>query len=306
LATNQRSKAYINGIIKRLKTFFRVNGFTGLTELVVRTYFVPARYRKVPEHIPTKPEVLAMANAAGSQRDRAIILALWTTGLRVSTLCALNYGDIVEELTSGEPPVIVPVSPAMKTRVPDACKGGVPYYTFLSSEAGAALRYYLRIREEDYGPIDANDPLFFSNWTLWTRKERSHKRLGRRGVGLIVKKSARLAGLQAWQHVTPHCLRKAFESVLRSPTIDGGRLDKGSQEFLFGHILPGSQDVYYDKKDVAYHREEYAKLNFSSGIPTRRVVDKLIDRKALEDHLKQGWIFVAKLNESELIIRRVT
>jgi site-specific recombinase XerD len=37
-------------------------------------------------------------------------------------------------------------------------------------------------------------------------------RLGRRGVGLLVKKAARLAGLGEWKYVTPHCLRKSFDS----------------------------------------------------------------------------------------------
>ena len=43
-----------------------------------------------------------MANAVGSTRDRAVILGLWSCGLRVSTLCALNCGDVAEELESEE------------------------------------------------------------------------------------------------------------------------------------------------------------------------------------------------------------
>ena len=60
-------------MIKRLRTFFRVNGYEGLT---IATYFVPTRYRKRPEYVPSKDEVHAMADAAGSPRNRAIILAL--------------------------------------------------------------------------------------------------------------------------------------------------------------------------------------------------------------------------------------
>ncbi len=66
---------------------------------------------------------------------------------------------------------------------------------------------------------------------------------------------------------------KIMRSILRSPTMDGGRLDKGTQEFLMGHILPGSQDHYYDRNDVDFHRTEHLKLDF--GRPSRT---KLSDR----------------------------
>lgn len=304
LAAKDRSKAYVNSVIKRLKTFFKVNGYAGETELNIRTYFLPARYRKVPEYIPTKREVHSMADAADGRRDRAIILALWSSGLRVSTFCALNYGDVVAELENGEPHVMIPVYPKMKERVADACKGLVSYYSFICTKAGEALRSYLRERKEKYGQIKPEDPLFHSDWTLWARRERSGKRLGRRGIGLIVKSAARLAGIRRWKYVTPHCLRKAFESVLRSPTIDGGRMDKGTQEFLMGHILPGTQDAYYDKTNIDFHRSEYAKLDFSQGGTSAKVVDKLIDMAELEEHLNGGWMFVAKISDRKAIVRR--
>lgn len=304
IARNGASPAYVNTVIKRLRTFFRVNEYVGSRELEVHGYFVPTRYRKVPEYIPTKDEVYRMADAAGSPRNRAVILVLWSSGLRVSTLCALNYGDVAEELERGEPYVMIPVYPEMKQRVPDACKGRIPYYTFICPEACEALKNYLREREEKYGSVDWDDPLFHSEWTLWGRGERSSRRLGRRAVGLIVKRAARLAGIKKWRHVTPHCLRKAFESVLRSPTIDGGRLDKGTQEFFMGHILPGTQDVYYDKTKVDFHRSEYAKLDFSRGRPPTRVVDKLIDIDELEKHLRDGWLFVAKVSKRKVVVRR--
>jgi len=304
LAARDRSKAYVNSIIKRLKTFFRTNGFTGNSKLNVKSYFVPTRYRKIPEYVPTKTEVFAMADAAGSRRDRAIILTLWSSGLRVSTLCSLNYGDVMDELERGEPYVMILVYPAMKERIPDACKGQIPYYTFIWSEAGGALRSYLAERMEKYGDIASDDPLFHSDWTLWPRSERSKHRLGRRAVGLIVKKATRFAGIREWKHVTPHCMRKAFESVLRSNTIDGGRLDKGTQEFFMGHILPGTQDVYYDKK-VEFHRKEFAKLDFSrSGTTMGRMVDRLIDVSELEDRLSEGWLFVAKISDERMVVRR--
>lgn len=34
------------------------------------------------------------------------------------------------------------------------------------------------------------------------------------------------------------------------------------QEFFMGHILPGTQDAYFDKTDIEMLRTEYAKLHF--------------------------------------------
>lgn len=168
LAALDRSPSYLNSLIKRLRTFFRVNGFD---DLGVATYFVPTRYRKRAEYIPSKAEIFAMADAAGGSKNRAIILILWTTGLRVSTLCALNVGDVVEELEEENPYVKVSIYPEMKERVLDACKGRIPYYTFMSPEAGQALRIYLRDREEKIGPLVDEHPLFHSDWSLWDKNE---------------------------------------------------------------------------------------------------------------------------------------
>lgn len=70
-----------------------------------------------------------------------------------------------------------------------------------------------------------------------------------------------------------------------------------------GHILPGSQDAYYDKK-VDFHRKEYAKLDFSRRRMPTRVVDKLIDTIKLEEYLKKGWMFIAKISEHKVVVRR--
>ena len=42
-------------------------------------------------------------------------------------------------------------------------------------------------------------------------------------------------------------------------------MDLKTQEFLLGHILPGSQENYYDRSKVDWLRKEYAKLNFSAS-----------------------------------------
>lgn len=299
IASRDRSRAYVNSMIKRFRTFFRVNGKSPK----LHAYSVPPRYRKRPEYIPTISEARAMATVAESLRNRALILAVWSSGLRVSTFCALNHGDVAGDLDAGYASVRIPVYPEMKHRLPDACKGNIPYYTFICHEAVEALRAYLLDRSEKYGPLAPEAPLFHAEWNLWKRKERSDKRLGRRTVAKVIRRAARLAGISQWACITPHTLRKAFESVLRNPTIDGGRMDKGTQEFLFGHILPGSQDAYYDKDKIGFHRDEYEKLSFFDS-PITRSADKLIISNELEKHLDEGWTFIAQLDDKKIIVRR--
>jgi hypothetical protein len=81
-----------------------------------------------------------------------------------------------------------------------------------------------------------------------------------------VKSAAQSAGLQNAEYVTPYSLRKAFETVLHSELIEGGRLAEKIQEFFMGHILPGSEDAYFDRTKVELLRSEYAKLNFGRVI----------------------------------------
>lgn len=81
-------------------------------------------------------------------------------------------------------------------------------------------------------------------------------------------------------------------------------MDTATQQILFGHVLPGSQDVYYDRRDVEFHRSEYEKLDFSVGLVSGRSEDMLIDIRELEAYFEQGWLFVSKIDESKIVVRK--
>ncbi|MGB9695474.1 MAG: tyrosine-type recombinase/integrase [Caldisericaceae bacterium] len=258
----RHSIRYVNNIIHILKGFFKANGFKGIKSLEIESHYMPSRYRIRPEYVPKKHEIYAMADSACSLRDRSIILTLYSSGLRNSTLRAILYRDVQEELQKGVDNVMIPVYSEMKLIDPNACKNNIPYYTFICDEATQSLRLYLREREEKYGKIKPNEPLFASEYNQVLREERNSKIMSPRQLQQVVKQAARRARLLQWQYVTPHSLRKAFETVLHSELIDGGRLDPKIQEFFMGHILPGSEDHYFDRSDVERLRAEYAKLNF--------------------------------------------
>ena len=56
--------------------------------------------------------------------------------------------------------------------VPDACKEGVEYWTFLGREAVEALKAYLNERREVYGRIEDDELLFPSESRSLPKHER--------------------------------------------------------------------------------------------------------------------------------------
>ena len=242
-----------------LKAFFRLNGFKGDRELDVERYYQPTRYRKRPEYVPTADEVYRMAYASGSSRNKALILSLYTSGFRNSTLRALLYRDVKAEVEGGRDVVKVPVYPEMKKAVAAACKGNIAYYSFLSKETTQALREYLDERKKMCGGIGDAEPLFASTCTNVDAGLRRTTFVKKRSLDALVKTAAHRASIDSWRNVYPHCLRKAFESALRN-----NRIDPKDQEFLMGHILPGSQDPYYDKTKVEELKGKYAGVAFFS------------------------------------------
>jgi len=280
--TRGPSGRYPNLALRCLKTFFRVNGFSreNGNELRLIKYPQPPRVRNREEYIPTLEEAHRMAERAGSSRNRAIVRTLYSTGLRNSALRALHYGDIQSEIESGAEILLVKVCPEMNSRVAGACKGNILYHCFLPKWATIDVRAMLDERRERMGKNDFAHPLFPSTYNRIPRISRFSKILTSRELALIIKNSARNAGIKEWKLVTPHSLRKVFERVLRSPLSDGSNLDPKDQEFFMGHLLPGTQDTYYDKTKIEEMREKYAKLVFEPGPSTQELSMQMLEKMA--------------------------
>lgn len=283
-----RSIRYINVLLAYLEVFFRVNGFKNGREIAVERYHQPVRYRKRPEYIPTPDEVYRMAYAAGSRRNTALILLAYTSGLRNATVRSLRYRDVGDELERGCEVVKVPVYPEMKEVDPGACKGGIAYYTFISGETVKALREYLGER----GRVEDDGPLFCSETTNIPSEVRRRIWIKGDTIEAVVKRAAERGGVKDWRHVTPHCLRKAFESALRNSGIDVDH-----REFLMGHVLPGSKDTYYDRSKVEELRSQYTKVQFFKTGALDRVEMMKTFAKSLG--FRDIELKVAKLRETE-------
>jgi site-specific recombinase XerD len=256
-----KSARTANSALFSLKTFFKTNGFKGNERLDVECFHQSVRERTRPEYIPTLEEARRMANVTGSLRDRAIIFFMFSTGLRNGTLRALLYSDVKDELEKDQPNLLIKVHKGMKKIVFSACKGDTEYCVFTSSEATEALKLYINNRRI-FDELKSEEVLFCSEHNRLSHKERANKPLTARELQIIVKNAARKADIKEWKNVVPHCLRKTFETILRSQFADGGRLDLKTQEYFMGHILGGSMDTYFDKTKTDELRKEYAKLMF--------------------------------------------
>lgn len=251
----------LNVSLAYLNQFFKVNGYKNGRALELERYHQPARYRKKKEYIPTPDEILRMADLSGTLQYKAMILMLYTSGLRNSTLRAVLVRDVIDEVEKfkrGElVTILLKVYVEMKELVPDACKGSIPYYSFMSQGASQALVDHIDHRISAYGEVLPEEPLFISSSTNYPAEIRRKTPIQKTTLGIAVKRAARKSGISDWEHVSPKCLRTAFESALRNNGID-----VKDQEFLMGHILPGSQDTYYDKTKENTLRNKYVAVDF--------------------------------------------
>ncbi len=151
-------------------------------------------------------------NTLMALRDRAILELFFSTGLRVSELCALNR-DI--DLSRDEFSV--------------RGKGDKVRVVFLSLQAKGTLRKYLDKR----GDID--DALFVQMGK--DAKNQKYLRLTPRSVERTIKRYAIQAGIT--RKVTPHIIRHSFATDL----LEGGA-DLRSVQALLGHSNIATTQVY--------------------------------------------------------------
>lgn len=206
----------VNRVLSCLRGFYRWLLRSGS----VKTHpFSSIRSLKTPRRLPVflfENEVRALlADRPGFQpaRDRLLFETLYSTGCRVSELCALDLADVKD-----------------KTRFAVTGKGNKTRWVFLTPSAKAALEAYLPERQARVQAAQVEEPkALFLNAV--------GQRLGVRGVQKIVARAAKLAGLT--KTTTPHTLRHTFATHLSAEGMDVRVVQE-----LLGHSRLETTQVY--------------------------------------------------------------
>lgn len=167
-----------------------------------------------------------------AKRDRAILETLFSTGLRVSELCALNKDEV--DLDRGEFSV--------------RGKGGKLRLVFLSDRARKAIDDFVDSR------TDVDEALFIRIPKNESFKNYGELRLTPRSVQRIIGKYAKIAGIIG-KNVSPHSLRHSFATDL----LRNGA-DIRSVQALLGHSSVTTTQIYTHVTDKQL-REVHSKYH---------------------------------------------
>ncbi len=210
-----------------LMSFFKANGIS------LELKNIP-RVTKKEEIIPSKEQVYAMADYAGSLRNRAIILCMYQSGLGITALRNLDYGYVKKQLEKNRIPIRIRITSRINKRASQ-----VPFYTFFGAEACDSLKAYInerkrkirkmREKEANVRELTANSPLFASEG----KNVPFGDRMAVSSIWRVVKDSAERAKLEK-EKVKPNSLTKAFEAELNRSLMD-----EETKKYLMGSPIPG-------------------------------------------------------------------
>jgi len=237
-------------------------------------YFHITRKKAALEHIPSKSEMYQIVDMTSSLRDKSMLLLLFQAGVRVNTLEHLTYGDVADQLDKDI--IVLKIT----GRLDHKLRGrDIPfYYTFLNGEGAETLRQYCKVKHKDR----ANEKPLFYTW--------GNKPISQKWILKIVKICVKRAGFNPTTMWT-HTIRKAFRKIVRQTDIDDD-----DKEQLMGHVIHGSREAYFDKKDVSLIMKAYQKCNFSRELPESEMA-KL--RQQLEDSRLQNRFLEQKQRKTD-------
>lgn len=148
-------------------------------------------------------------------RDRAILETLFSTGLRVAELVALNRDQFMD------------IKNKKDLEMQVIGKGDKPRTVYFSERALKWLKTYLEYRKD-------GDPALFINYRA---RQGDSRRLTARSVERMVKKYVKISGLPLT--TTPHTLRHSYATDLLEQGVDLRLI----QEFL-GHSNIATTQIY--------------------------------------------------------------
>lgn len=197
--------------LSSLRSFFRYWQREGVILKNPATLLQTPKLDKTLPHFLTEEDTIKLVEAPDTEalsdvRDKAIIEMLYSTGMRVSELVALNEGDIdlIGNIAKLE-------GKGKKERI-------VP----LGQKASESLQQYLDVKKKKTAAVFLN---------------KNGTRLTARGVRNIINKHIQKKAIQ--QKVHPHMLRHSFATHM----LDRGA-DLRSVQELLGHVNLSTTQIY--------------------------------------------------------------
>lgn len=231
-------------------------------------YFNAKRRKKAArEHVPDKPEMYRIIDAARNLRDKTVLLFLFQSGIRENALCHLRFKHVSRQLYADPQPKI-PLRLRITEQVDWKLRGyNIDFYdTFLQGEAVQELKAWCDTYHKDKDP---EKPLFFTLLGNPLKGER---------VWSIVKGCVRRAGLDETT-IWVHTIRRAFRRVVRNTG-----LDDEFKEAIMGHVLPDSRENYFSRNDPSDIENAYMQIDFSREVPETKTQRQA---KQIEDLTRQ-------------------
>jgi integrase/recombinase XerD len=221
-----RTRAKYLAAIRSFLKYFAVE--TDIEVLARDRVTLPRSGDHLPKAVPTPEEVRRLldacpANTPNGRRDRAILGLLFSAGLRIAELCALDRIQLREKFLGIEPILEMSV----------IGKGNHSRIVFVNPEAQELVRLYLADRRDD-------DPSLFIHSRPGKREtpdEARDLRLTARAIQQMVRLRSIAAGLA--ERLTPHSLRHGFAVDL----LRGGA-DLRTVQDLLGHQTVTTTQIY--------------------------------------------------------------
>lgn len=213
-----------------------INTYVGAVQSLVKYYDIPLSMRYVSrppakalykKHPWTIEEIGKFTSLMDNIQYLCIAACIVQSGLSISDLLGLKYGDIQSEFERGITPLCLDLSRK---------KTSIPFMTFLGGWALSLLKQHLEGRK-----LEGDTPIF----TVSARAVDSYfARIGRKFGG----------GFKGRNPYSPHSLRAAFRTILSDHKVDPLYI-----EFWMGHKVPEQQIVYVSKSREGW-RETYRTL----------------------------------------------
>ncbi len=261
----------------------------------------------------------ALLDTMRNNKDKAITLLMFQSGMDLSTVFSLTYGDVKKALESDEAPVIIEIK-REKTKV--------IYKTCLGRDALHALQIYLREREEirwkcdhcgaswrmkrkscpyckkkgvtDHSVQEHRAEL--SSESFLFISEQKSMRAGINNFSDRFKKYALLSGVVSEDEVKkadfcparPYALRQAFSSILNSVGVPDA-----IREYMMGHCdkYNGAYFHLSDKELLKHYKKCEEELSVSEVRELEDVEQRFKNELRKRDLIIEG--LEKRLNENE-------